>query len=111
VSEIPGTVPGKDVAGRLEEQIYDKVAELKGEVLDLPVRPDHVHLFSSFLPTIALYQIMHCLKGHTAHILREEFPWLKSRLLNMWTRGYYVGTAGHVSAATIRRYIEAQEGR
>jgi putative transposase len=105
------TVLGKDVAKRLEELIHEKVAELKGEVLDLTVQPDHVHLFASFPPTIAPYQIMHRLKGYSARVLRDEFPWLKSRLPNMWTRSYYVGTAGHVSTATIRRYIEAQKGR
>jgi putative transposase len=105
------TVLGEEVADRLEDLVHEKVVELKGEVLDLTVRPDHVHLLASFPPTIAPYQIMHRLKIHTAHVLREVFPWLKSRLPNMWTRNYYVGTAGHVSAATIRRDIEAQKGR
>jgi REP element-mobilizing transposase RayT len=27
----------------------------------------------------------------------------------LWAPSYYVGTAGHVSAETIRKYIEAQE--
>jgi len=35
---------------------------------------------------------------------------LKSRLPSLWTHSYYVGTAGEVSAETIRKYIEAQEG-
>lgn len=105
------TVPGKDVARRLNGLIHEKVAELKGEVLDLTVQPDHVHLFCSFPPTIAPYQIMYRLKGYTARVLRDEFPWLKSRLPNMWTRSYYVGTAGHVSAETIKRYIKEQKGR
>lgn len=102
------TVPGKDVASRLDDLIHEKVAELKGEVLDLTVQPDHVHLFCSFPPTIAPY---HRLKGYTARVLRDEFPWLKSRLPNMWTRSDYVGTAGHVSAETIKRYIKEQKGR
>ena len=53
---------------------------------------------------------MYRLKGFTAHELRKEFPWLKSRLPSLWTRSYYVGTAGNVSAATIQKYIEAQKG-
>jgi putative transposase len=110
-------VLGKDVARRLEELIREKTAELKGEgvpcrpVIDLTVQPDHVHLFGSYSPTIAPYQVMHRLKDYTARILRDEFPWLKSRLPNLWTRSYYVGTAGHVSAETIRRYINEQKGR
>jgi putative transposase len=37
--------------------------------------------------------------------------YLKSRLPNLWTRSYYVGTAGNVSAATIQRYIDEQKDR
>ena len=96
---------------RLEKLILEKTAELKGEMLDLTIQPDHVHFFCSFPPTIAPYQIMHRIKGYTAHVLRAEFPWLKSRLPSLGTRSYYVGTAGHVSAETIKRYIEAQKGR
>jgi putative transposase len=105
------SVLGKDVAKRLEELIREKTAELGGEVIDLTVQPDHVHLFGSYPPTIAPYQVMHRLKGYTARILRDEFPWLKSRLPNLWTRSYYVGTAGHVSAETIQRYIDEQKSR
>jgi putative transposase len=98
------------LATRLEELIREKTEELGGEVFNLTVMPDHVHLFCSFPPTMAPYQIMHRLKGYTAHELREEFPYLKSRLPNLWTRAYYVGTAGNVSAATIQRYLDDQKG-
>jgi putative transposase len=97
------------LAVRLDELIRSKTAELGGEVLNLTIQPDHVHLFCSFPPTVAPYQIMHRLKGYTAHELREEFPHLKSRLPNLWTRSYFVGTAGHVSAQTIQRYIDEQK--
>ncbi len=97
------------VAVRLEQLIREKTTELGGEILNLTIQPDHVHLFCGFPPTMAPYQIMHRLKGYTAHVLREEFPYLNSRLPNLWTRSYYVGTAGNVSAATIQNYINAQK--
>jgi putative transposase len=93
---------------RLEELIRQKTKELSGEVIELVIQPDHVHLFCSFPPTIAPYQIMHRIKGYTAHVLRREFPHLNSRLPNLWTRSYYVGTAGSVSANVIERFIEEQ---
>lgn len=96
---------------RLEALLYEKTAELDGEILNLTVQPDHVHLFCSFPPTLSPHQIMHRLKGYTAFMLRRDFPHLKSRLPNMWTRSYFVGTAGTVSAATIQRYIDEQKGR
>lgn len=99
------------VGVRLIELLPEYVRDLGGEVLDLVVMPDHVHLFASFPPTLAISQIMYRLKGATSHQLRKEFPHLRSRLPSLWTRSYYVGTAGHVSAATIQRYIDAQKGR
>ena len=99
------------IAERLEQLIRAKVTELGGETVALEIQPDHVHLFAGFPPTLAVPQIMHRIKGYTAYELRREFPWLKSRLPSLWTRSYYVGTAGEVSAETIRRYIEAQKGR
>ena len=99
-----------NISDRLVELVPEKVQELGGQVIDLVVRPDHVHLFASFPPDIAPKQIMHRIKGFTSHQLRHEFPGLKSRLPSLWTRSYYVGTAGDVSSATIRKYIEAQEG-
>lgn len=100
-----------EVGKRLAELIPAIVAENGGAVLDLTVRSDHVHLFVSFPPTIAINQIVFRIKGGTSHQLRKEFPALNSRLPSLWTRSYYVGTAGHVSAETIQRYIARQKGR
>ena len=49
-------------------------------------------------------------KGVSARWLRERFPELKKLVSKdaLWTRTYYIGTAGHVSSETIRKYIEEQ---
>jgi len=99
-----------EVSDCLVKLIPQKVIELEGEVIELVVRPDHVHLFASFPPTLAPNQIMHRIKGSTSHQLRTAFPFLKSRLPSLWTHAYYVGTAGEVSSETIRKYIESQAG-
>lgn len=96
------------VGKRLSELIPQNVEKLGGRVLELVVQPDHVHLFASFPPTLAIAQIMHRIKGATSFQLRQEFPHLRSRLPSLWTRSYYVGTAGYVSAETIKHYIEEQ---
>ena len=53
---------------------------------------------------------MHALKGYTSRILRQEFPHLNT-LPALWTRSYFVSTAGVVSGATIQKYIAAQKTR
>ena len=99
------------IASRLRELIHEKVAELGGSVLALEIQADHVHLFVEMPPKWAPAQIAYRIKGYTSHVLRREFPRLKSRLPSLWSRSYYVGTAGEVSAETIQRYIEAQRGK
>ena len=44
-------------------------------------------------------------------IRRLIYPELRKRTRSdrLWAPSYYAGTAGHVSAETIRKYIEAQE--
>jgi putative transposase len=95
----------------LAQLLHFKTDELRGEVIALEVQPDHVHLFARFPPTLAVHQIVQRLKGYISYALRKEFPWLRSRLPALWTRSCYIGTAGEVSARTMRRYIEAQKGR
>jgi len=92
-----------DIPERLTVLLHEKAQEMGGEIIDLAIQPDHGHLFGILPPTLAPHQIMHGLKGYTAFMLRNEFPHLKSRLPNMWTRSYYVGTAGNGSAQTIQR--------
>lgn len=96
------------VAKRLKQLLHEKAATLDTEILALEIMPDHVHLFLNCHPRIAPYQLMHELKGYTARVLRQEFPQLLSRLPSMWTRSYFVSTAGNVSSDRIRYYIEHQ---
>jgi putative transposase len=64
------SVLGGQVGNHLVELIYQITEELKDQVIELVIRPDHVHLFTSILPTIAPYQMVHRIKGATAHSLR-----------------------------------------
>jgi REP element-mobilizing transposase RayT len=79
------------------------------EVLALEVMPDRVHVFFSAPPKEAPAAIAKVLKGATARTLFTRHPELRKRLRgHLWNPSYYVGTAGEVSAETVRRYIEAQ---
>lgn len=74
---------------------------------------DHVHVFVSAPPRFSPANIANLLKGYTSKYLRAKFPQLK-RLCgkdHLWTQAYYVGTAGHVSAEVIKRYITDSCGK
>lgn len=97
------------VETRLRELLLEKAEQLDCGVLALEIMPDHVHLFLNAHPRIAPYQIMHDLKGYSARVLRNEFPDELRHLPSMWTRSYFVSTAGNVSSDTIRKYIDEQK--
>jgi len=64
-----------------------------------------VHLFVSAPPRLAPAQIVNLFKGVSSKKLLEKFPHLRTRE-ELWSRTYYVGSAGTVSEETIRRHIE-----
>ncbi|NEP20177.1 MAG: IS200/IS605 family transposase [Leptolyngbya sp. SIO4C1] len=97
------------IESRLKELIHQAAKEIDSEVIALETDGDHVHLFLNSHPRLAPYQIMHKIKGFTSHQLRKEFPWLKQKLPSLWTRSYFVSTAGNVSGDTIKRYVENQK--
>ncbi len=49
------------------------------------------------------------MKGRSSRYLRQEFPWLKSRLPTLWTNSYFVTTVGGAPISVIKRYIENQK--
>jgi putative transposase len=98
-----------EVADALAALLREKAAALGVEVEALDVMPDHVHLFVEAPPTLAPQQLAAQFKGSTSRVLRQRFPALRSRLPSLWSRSYYVGSAGAVSAATVRRYVERQK--
>lgn len=92
--------------------IFRQTADKHGyDLLNMEVMPDHVHLFLSARPAISPAVIAKVLKGASARRLFMAYPCLKHQLWvgHLWNPSYYVGTAGHVSAETIKRYIEEQK--
>ena len=96
------------VADRRRGLLSD-VAHANGvEILALEIRPDPVHLFFSAPPAVAPSLAIQWFKGSTARSLFAEFPPLRRVLRrgHLWAPSCSVGTAGRVSAETIRRDIE-----
>jgi putative transposase len=99
------------VVDRLRVLLAEKATELGMTIHALEVMPDHVHLVIMSDPTRCVAEIVNRLKGYTSRVLRREFPSLRSRLPTLWSRSYYAGSVGHVSAATVERYIAEQKGK
>ena len=100
-----------EVKEDLEKLIKEKARELEIEIVGMEIMPDHIHLFVSAKPTIAIHSIIRQLKGYSSHFLREKYEHLRKKLPTLWSRSYYVGTAGFVSQTVIQNYIAQQKGK
>ena len=78
-------------------------------ILAMECHIDHCHLFVNAPPTLSAADIMKIIKGSTSRQLKQEF--FSNVDMQMWTRSYFVSTAGDVSNATIQRYVEEQKTR
>jgi putative transposase len=97
------------VDARLKELIKETCVHLHVEIIELEVMPDHVHLLMEVDPQFGVHRAVKQIKGYSSRILREEFPWLKSRLPSLWTNRYFVSTVGGAPLSVIRQYIENQK--
>ena len=83
-----------------------QVGILKGHIA-----PDHIHLFVSLPPNLAVSKLMQQLKGRTSHAMINEFAMLRRQYLgrHMWVRGYFCCSSGNVTDEIIKQYIAQQE--
>lgn len=100
----------KQVEIRFKELLAEICHQKDWNIVAMEVMPDHVHLFLNCLPTDSPSDIMAKVKGVTSRIMRQEFKHL-AHLPSLWTRSFFVSTAGNVSAETVKRYVEAQKKR
>ncbi|MEB3071969.1 IS200/IS605 family transposase [[Mycobacterium] vasticus] len=105
----------KVIGGRMEDrlkQIIVEVIEEKGAwLIEMETMPDHVHLLVEVDPQFGVHKLVKAIKGRSSRVLREEFPWLKSRLPSLWTNSYFVATVGGAPLSVIKRYVETQKDR
>jgi putative transposase len=97
-----------NVDSRLKTILQDVAAETRSELIEVQVMPDHVHLLVKVDPQFGIHRFVKRAKGRSSHLLRQEFPWLRSRLPTLWTNSYFVATVGGSPLAVVKRYIENQ---
>lgn len=103
----PVLVNGVD--GRLKDIIRETCTEIHAELIEMEVMPDHVHLLVEVDPQYGIHRAVRLIKGRSSRLLRDEYPWLKSRLPTLWTNSYFVSTVGGAPLKTVRQYIENQK--
>ena len=99
-----------NVEDRFKHMVKFICNEMGIEIIAIECDRDHTHMFLNCLPTLSPSDIMQKIKGVTTRVLRDEFPELK-KMPSLWTRSYFVSTAGNVCSETIKKYVENQKTR
>ncbi len=94
---------------RLKELIREVTAEHRADILELEAMPNHVYLLVEVDPQFGIHHLVKLLKGRSSHHLRQEFPFLRSRLPTLCTNSYFVSTVGGAPLAVIKQYNENQK--
>jgi len=99
------------VGERVRELIRGICKEHEVEIIKGHVSKDHVHLFVSVPPHMAVSKLVQYLKGKSSYKLLQENKQL-SKLFwgqHLWGRGYFVATSGNITDEIIMEYIENQD--
>jgi putative transposase len=100
-----------DIANRTRD-IIRQVCESRGIVIIKGhVSSDHIHLFVSAPPSLAVSKMMQYIKGKSSRMIQSEFPSLKKKYWgqHLWARGYFCASSGTVTDEMIKAYIENQD--
>ena len=100
-------INGVDV--RLKELMKETCDSLNVEIIEMEIMPDHVHILLEVDPQYGIHKAIKAIKGRTSRVLRQEFPWLRSRLPTLWTNSYFCSTVGGAPLSVIKQYIENQK--
>jgi putative transposase len=99
----------EEVGQRLKELIVGVASELRVDIIEMEIMPDHVHLLLEVDPQFGIHRAVKNIKGKTSRILRAEFISLRTRLPSLWTNSYFVVTVGGAPLEVIKQYIESQK--
>ena len=96
---------------RLKELVNSICEELQVDIIEMEIMPDHVHILLGVDPQFGIHKAVKTIKGTTSRILRQEFPWLCSRIPTLWTNSYFCSTIGGAPLSVIKQYIENQKSK
>jgi putative transposase len=99
------------IDARLKELVIEKQEEYSYGGIEMEIMPVHVHLLLDVDPRTGIDTVVRKIKGYTAHTIRKEYSWMKSRLPSMWTRSRFIASVGSVSLDVVKQYIVGQKGQ
>jgi len=98
-----------NIAERLEELIRQKSSDMKVDIIEMEIMPDHVHMLVEVDPQFGVHKYVKQVKGYTSYVMRKEFVELTTKLPTLWSNSYFVSTVGGAPLNIIKQYIESQK--
>ena len=99
------------MAERIRELLRGICKEHDVEIIRGHVSQDHVHIFVSAPPHLAIRKLVQYLKGKSSYKMLQENKQLSKMFWgrHLWGRGYFVATSGNVRGEVILEYIKNQD--
>ena len=99
------------VAERVRELIRGICKEHDVEIIRGHVSQDHIHMFVSVPPHLAISKLVQYMKGKSSYKLMLENKQLSKIFWgrHLWGRGYFVATSGNVTDEVVLEYIKSQD--
>ena len=97
--------------GELQKRVRAIIAQVAEEmsvkIVNGVVSSDHLHLFVSIPPHVAVSDFVKVAKGRSSRKVQQEFPELRKKYWgrHFWARGYFSSTSGNVTDEIINEYI------
>ena len=102
------------VRGYIRKLFPKILREMPGvEIVEMSIQIDHLHAIMVIPPKYAVSAVMGRLKGRSASMIREKFPWLAKVYWKenvFWSPGYFVSTVG-LNEKQIIRYVKWQDNQ
>jgi len=102
----------KVLQGDIRLRVRDILRQVCGQsgvdIIKGVVSTDHVHMFVSIPPKLAVSDLMRLMKGRSSRLIQREFPQLKKRYWgkHFWGRGYFSTTNGAITQDVVLQYLE-----
>ena len=98
---------------RLRTIIRQTCDEMGVHIVRGVLAQDHIHMFLSIPPKLALSNVMQRIKGRSSRRIQMEFPHLHKRYWGkrFWARGYFSTTSGNVTDDVILHYLELHSAK
>jgi putative transposase len=93
---------------RVREVIAQVTEEMDIKIINGVLSSDHIHLFVSIPPHIAVSDFVKIAKGRSSRKIQQEFPEIRKRYWgrHFWGRGYFSTTSGNVTDEMINAYLD-----